>query len=154
MKRHASLLVGGAAVALTGALSLPVFAAGPAVPGDSAVLSGQALTGITGAVQLNEAAGNGNAQANGIVIGLDGPLNLQPGSVFSTTKAIGPLSSQELRGVSGSSGGSAAGAPSHQVISPDSVRTATVGVAQISQTAGDNNLTGNLIGVSLGGGMP
>ncbi|MHB8364329.1 MAG: hypothetical protein ACYDEK_07080 [Vulcanimicrobiaceae bacterium] len=94
---------------------------------DQAVIAGQSFDGVTGAIRLNQTAGNGNAQANLIVITNGAGARVR---LIQQTDATGTVNGRaSILGFAGA-----------------------VGAIQVNQSAGNGNAQGNVILLELGCG--
>ena len=94
---------------------------------DQAVIAGQSFGGVAGAIRLNQAAGNGNAQANVTVISNGAGVKVR---LIQQTGATGTVNGRaSILGFAGA-----------------------VGAIQVNQSAGNGNAQGNLILLELGSG--
>ncbi len=94
---------------------------------DQAVIAGQSFDGVAGAIRLNQTAGNGNAQANAIVITNGAGVKVR---LIQQTDATGTANGRaSILGFAGA-----------------------VGAIQVNQSAGNGNAQGNLILLELGSG--
>lgn len=96
---------------------------------DQAVIAGQSFNGAAGAVRLNQTAGNGNAQANVIVITNGAGVKIH---LVQQTDA--------------------SGADNGRASILDQSFAGSVGAVQINQSAGNGNAQGNVILVEFGKG--
>ena len=96
---------------------------------DQAVIAGQSFGGVAGAIRLNQAAGNGNAQANAIVITNGAGVKVR---LIQQTDATGTVNGRA------------------SIL--DRSFAGAVGAIQVNQSAGNGNAQGNLILLELGSG--
>ncbi len=96
---------------------------------DQAVIAGQSFDGVAGAIRLNQTAGNGNAQANVIVITNGAGVKVR---LIQQTDATGTVDGRA------------------SIL--DQSFSGAVGAIQVNQSAGNGNAQGNLILLELGSG--
>lgn len=107
----------------------------------SATISDSAFAGASGALQLNQVAGSGNAQGNVIVVQLGGTTTSLTDAALSNTVASSHTPAEKTH----SSGGNVSGISGHAF-------SGASGVLQINQTAGSSNRTANSFQLQLQSG--
>lgn len=94
-------------------------------------ISGNAFSNSIGAISINQTSGAGNAQANGMAIGIGQQVNVMSESMLSSTTA----------GVGLSASDTDTGTRSATI--SDSAFTGSRGLVQVNQSAGSGNSTAN-----------
>ncbi len=132
---------GGAAVAsvhqhLTGTVA--------GLAADSAVIGGQAFARFAGILDINQAAGSNNAEANSMTLA----RSLRPLSLSALTRIAPPIRAVNHTQVRSGS----AGASRSVTVSQEALKGVT-GIAQVTQAAGSGNTLSNSVTVNISAGI-
>jgi hypothetical protein len=109
---------------------------------NSAQIGNNVFAGATGIMQLNQASGSGNLEANAAFIGIGGDAS-----------AVTGISLSQIRGGSGQVTIPQANVPVQASIASTAFAGAA-GVAQVEQVSGNNNVAANTMALHLGTGLP
>jgi hypothetical protein len=126
---------------IPGSLSIEQSSTGNETPANTVIarIGSLAFSSSSGLMQVSEASGVGNLQANAAFIGLNA----------SASEALTGISLSQMRATQVSSPGGLVPFQGEATISPSAFAN-TSGVVQLDMTAGNNNIAANLLSLHVG----